>query len=463
MPGLLPRPTFFCRFSINSTSVMKNFLPFLLYFFCAAASVAQPYSFPLKISDTKRYLVDQKGTPFFYNADTGWKLCLKLDKAEVRQYLADRKQKKFNVIQTIITGFAGEQNIYDVKPFADPNDFSTLSEEYFDHVEWVIQQVDSMGLLLSIAPLWAGCCGEGYGGKGAVGPSSIMFRNGPEKTRAFGEYLGKRFARFNNIMWIMGGDIDPYEDRETMDMLARGIKSQAPHQLMTYHASSSHSSSDVWENPNWLDVVMTYTYFRGFNKAWNKEQPDVYEVNFKEYTKSPVKPFFLGESTYEGEHEAWGSAIQIRKQAYWSVLAGGTGNAYGSPMWAFPENWKTFLKLPGGNSLKHYFTLFHERPWYRLIPDPASKIIAEGQGTYAQNNYAIAAADEKGEFIIAYIPSGRTFKISASALRGKNIKASWYSPEDGTWKPGGRFKKDRILSFTSPDQRDWVLVLDSMK
>jgi hypothetical protein len=433
------------------------------YLLITACLFAQEFKFPLKISANKRYLTDQNGQPFFYNADTGWKLFLKLDKDGVLDYLTDRKSKKFTVIQTMLTGFVGEKNIFGDKPFADSSDFSTANKQYFDHVEWVVQQTDSLGLLIAIAPLWAGCCGEGYGGKGAVGPTSIMSANGPEKSRGFGEYIGKRFSKYNNIMWIMGGDIDPFEDRETIHQLALGIKGQAPHQLMTYHASSSHSSTDVWENPSWLDVVMTYTYFRGFNKAWNKNQPDVYEVNFKEYAKTPIKPFFLGESTYEGEHDAWGSAVQARKQAYWSVLSGGAGNAYGTPMWNFPVNWKTFLELPGGNSLQQFFTLFHSRPWYRIVPDSTSKIIVEGQGVYAQNDYAVACSDEEGKFIIAYIPSGRTFKINTGSLKGKAVKASWYNPRDGVWQLVGSYKKPQIIPFKTPDQNDWVLVLDSLQ
>lgn len=443
---------------------MKRILLVSLFYLLLTVSVfAQGYKFPLKISANSRYLVDQKGNPFFYNGDTGWKLFLKLDKAGVIDYLTNRKDKKFTVIQTMLTGFQGEKNIFGKKPFADSKDFSTISKEYFDHVDWVIRQADSLGLLIVIAPLWAGCCGEGYGGKGAVDTTSIMFVNGPIKSKGFGEYIGKRFSKYNNIMWIMGGDIDPFEDKETMNQLALGIKSQASHHLITYHASSSHSSTDVWENPSWLDVVMTYTYFRGFNKAWNKNQPDVYEVNFKEYSKTPVKPFFLGESTYEGEHDDWGSAVQARKQAYWSVLSGGAGNAYGTPMWNFPANWKTFLELPGGNSLQHFFTLFHSRPWFQIVPDSTSKIIVEGQGVYAQNDYAVAGADEKGKFIIAYIPSGRSFKINTAALKGKAVKASWYNPRDGVWQPTGNYVNPSIISFKTPDQNDWVLVLDSAK
>ena len=424
---------------------------------------SQEYKFPLKISSNNRYLVDQKEKPFFYNGDTGWMLFVKLTKTEVIDYLVDRKKKKFTAIQTMLSGIVDQKNMFGEKPFTDSNDFSTVNKKYFDHVEWVVKQADSLGLLIGVVPLWAGCCGGGYGGKGAVDSTSVMYVNGPVKCKNFGEYLGKRFGKYNNVMWIIGGDIDPFEDKETMNQLALGIKSQAPHQFITYHASSAHSSTDVWENASWLDVVMTYTYFRGFNKAWTKDMPDVYEVNYREYAKTPVKPFFLGESTYEGEHDAWGSAVQARKQAYWSVLSGGTGNAYGTPMWNFPPNWKTFLELPGGNSLQHFFTLFHSRHWFQILPDSTSKIIVEGQGVFAQNDYAIAGSDEKGRFIIAYIPSGRSFKINPAGLKGNVVKASWYNPRDGSWTRIEKYKNPGVISFSTPDQNDWVLVLDSPK
>lgn len=36
---------------------------------------------------------------------------------------------------------------------------------YFDHAARVIRQEDPLGLVMAIAPMLAGCCGEGYGGK----------------------------------------------------------------------------------------------------------------------------------------------------------------------------------------------------------------------------------------------------------------------------------------------------------
>ena len=435
----------------------------MLFLALVQIGYSQDYKFPLKISATNRYLVDQRGTPFFYNGDTGWKLFLKLNKKEVKDYLVDRKKKKFNVIQTMLTGFKDEKNLNGVAPFANPDDFSTVNAAYFDHVDWVLRQADSLGLLIAIAPLWSGCCGEGYGGKGAVGPSSFLFRNGVEKSRAFGEFVGSRFAKYQNIFWIIGGDIDPYEDKETINAYAEGIKAKAPHQLLTFHPSSSHSSTDDWENAGWLDVVMTYTYFRGFNRAWTKDMPDVYELNYKEYVKTPTKPYFIGESMYENPKDTLGTPLQVRKQAYWSALTGGMGNAYGSPNWDFPTDWRSFLDLPGAKSLEHYFTFFNSKPFYQILPDPESKIIIEGDGKYASNDFAVAGIDEKENFIIVYIPSGRSVKINPANIKGKKLKASWFDPRTGISTAIGNYKNGNVLAFTTPDRQDWVLVIDSSK
>src|SRR5687768_3730556 len=93
---------------------------------------AQEYKFPLKISSSRRYLVDQNGKPFFYNGDTGWMLFVKLNKQEVLDYLVDRKNKRFTVIQTMLTGFENK-NVFGQKAFSNPNDFSSVNKEYYDH------------------------------------------------------------------------------------------------------------------------------------------------------------------------------------------------------------------------------------------------------------------------------------------------------------------------------------------
>ena len=282
------------------------------------AAVPAP-EFPLKVSANRRHLVDQRGTPFLYQADTPWMIFLKLTEAEAKEYIARRKEQGFTALQVMLTGFLGMTNRAGELPFAGTppeQDFAKPNEKFFAHVDRVVAEARRQGMLLAIAPAWSGCCGEGWAGKEKDGSPKPLNKNGAEKSRELGRWLGQRYGKFDNVMWILGGDIDPDNARAEIRALGLGLKDTAPQQLITYHASSSHSSTDIWPaDERWLDVSMVYTYFRGFNKAWNKNQPDVYEVSHAEFAKIPVRPFFLGESTYEGEHGAWGSALQARKQA----------------------------------------------------------------------------------------------------------------------------------------------------
>ncbi len=316
-------------------------------------------------------------------------------------------------------------------------------------------------MLLAIAPAWSGCCGEGWAGKEKNGALKPLNANGVEKSRELGRWLGKRFGKYANVMWILGGDNDPNPAREEIRSLGLGLKDTAPQQLITYHAASSHSSTDVWPaDERWLDVSMVYTYFRGFNKAWNKNQPDVYEVSHAEFAKTPVRPFFLGESTYEGEHGAWGSALQARKQAYWCVLGGGCGHAYGSPNWNFPGNWREVLELPGANSLKHLRSLLESRPWWKLVPDVNNKIAVEGRGAFATNDYAVTALADDSSFAFSYLPTKRTLTLDLAKLSGERVVATWFNPRTGESTPIGEFPDKPRRTFEPPSDGDWVLVAD---
>jgi hypothetical protein len=421
-------------------------------------------TFPLKLSDDHRHLVDQHGLPFLYNADTPWMLFLKATQAEAKEYIVRRKEQGFNVLQVQLTGFLGMTNRAGELPFAGTapqQNFAEPNNRFFDHVDQVIGEAERQGMLLAIAPAWSGCCGEGWAGKGKDGVLKPLNRNGVEGSREFGRWLGKRFAGFANVMWILGGDNDPNNARPEIRALGLGLKDTAPFQLLTYHAASTHSSTDVWPaEERWLDVAMVYTYFRGFNKAWTKNQPDVYEVSHAEFAKSPVRPFFLGESTYEGEHGAWGSALQARKQAYWSVLGGSFGHAYGSPDWNFPENWRDVLGLPGAASLKHFRSLFESRPWWKLVPDVRNEVAVEGRGTFGTNDCTVTALASDGSFTIAYLPTRRALTLNLAKLSGDRVTAFWFNPRTGEATPVGEFTEKTLHAFDPSREGDWVLVVD---
>jgi hypothetical protein len=206
---------------------------------------------------------------------------------------------------------------------------------------------------------------------------------------------------------------------------------------------------------------MVYSYFRGFNEAWNKNQPDIYEVSQAESAKVRVRPFFLGESTYEGEHGEWGSALPARKQAWWCVLGGGFGHAYGSPNWNMPGNWREVLELPGASSLKHLRSLLESKAWWQLVPDVDNVVAVDGRGTFAMNDYAVTALATDASFALSYLPTKLALTIDLSKFSQGKVEGSWFNPRTGETTRIGEFTEKKKQVFEPPAEGDWLLVIGS--
>src|SRR5688500_5247864 len=119
----------------------------------------------LKIADNKRFFIDSDGKPFFWLGDTGWLLFAKLNREEATLYLEDRKQKGFNVIQVMVLHTLGAANVYGDSALVNKNvatplvttgaNFSdTLAYDYWDHVDFIIDQAEQRGLYMALVPVW---------------------------------------------------------------------------------------------------------------------------------------------------------------------------------------------------------------------------------------------------------------------------------------------------------------------
>ncbi len=413
------------------------------------------FIFPLRVGPDNHHLIDQNGIPFLYAADAAWQLLTGFTEAETREYLKKRKEQGFNTIQVMLTSLPGLKTSQGHEPFEN-YDFSKPNEAYFRHVDRVVALADSMNLLLAMAPLWQGCCQEGWN----VPAHAYMQQNGKDKCFLFGQFIGQRYKRFANIVWMLGGGNDPHPLQEEIRSLARGIEDRKTQQLMTYHAAASHSSSDVWEaTDKWLTFSTIFTYFRGFTKAWNPVQPDVYEMGYTEYRKIPTRPFVLGGTLSEGEEGTAGSELQTRKQIYWSILSGGCGYSYSSLLSRAEPGWQKKMELPAVSSLKYLHTIFAAFDWYLLVPDIENKLIISGNEKYATNDYATAALTRDGRTIVVYVPSARELTLNTTVLSGKLMIASWYNTRTGQRRSSGTYPTGYKMVFDSPDKNDWLLVL----
>lgn len=404
--------------------------------------------FPIKVSQDQRYFEDAQGRPFLVNGDTAWSLIAELNRDDAKTYLEDRSKRGFNAIlvNLIEHQFSSNPpaNAYGEKPFTNES-FSALNPKYFDHAAWVIEQAQKQGLVVFLAPAYLGVNG---GDQGWFAQAQAA---GPDKMKAYGEAIARRFATFPNIVWVLGGDFDA-PDRALVSELAQGIASVSPDALQTVHSGRDTNTVEIWGDRSWLSLDTVYTY------------DDVHKAILAR-SKAAKMPVILLESAYEYERET--TARMIRRNAYGAILGGAAGQFFGNnPIWHFSgpgvftsdQNWREALNSPGAKSMTVMKAFFDKLPWPQLQPDRDHSIAA------VEGVYAAALPDQS--LIVVYGDAGE-FRIKTSSLND-NQKAFWVDPASGQFLPANDPKTDGDASIyqAPPDrknvyQSDWILLICS--
>lgn len=409
----------------------------------ASAQPQEAETYPVKLAPDHRHLVTQSGIPYLVQGDAAWSIISGLTNEEAESYLEDRRQKGFNsiIVNLIEHKFRGPDNRYGEGPFKTPGDFSTPNEKYFEHADWVIRKAAEKGIQIFLAPIYLGYKGTDEGW------IKETLANGPEKSLNWGRYVGKRYAGFDNLVWMMGGDRNPEEARADVDAVVHGIKEFDQRHILTAHCAPENSAFDQYKQDGWLDLNDTYTY------------QIVHSMLQNDYDRTPTMPYVLIETTYEGEHNA--SAVQIRRQAYWALLSGATGQFMGNrPIWLFDPGWQAALNSAGSRDMVRLKNLFTSRSWADLIPDVKHEVVLGGLGEFNGLDYLTAARTQDGGTVIAYLPTARVVMLELSKISGKRATAWWYNPRTGNSASIGQFPTSGKREFTPPGEGDWVLVVD---
>ncbi|NJO25914.1 MAG: DUF4038 domain-containing protein [Bacteroidia bacterium] len=301
----------------------------VIFFFVCRVSFSQLQQ--LKVSVNKRHLVTTDGKPFFWLADTGWELFHKLNKEDATAYFKKRAKQGFNVIQAValaeLDGL-GSPNANGDLPLVE-NDLSKPNEKYFSYIDTLIDIAASYHLYIALLPTWGDKLFKDSWG---TGPEIFNTSN----AYSYGKWIGNRFKNKTNIIWIIGGDRDPREnsnDVEVWQNMAKGVMEgagNADKALFTFHPQpkATGSSSQWFHNDEWLDLNMLQT--------GHCRDTEVWETVSNDYNRKPSKPVINGESIYEempvcfnAKELGYANAYDTRKAAYLSVFAGACGHTYG--------------------------------------------------------------------------------------------------------------------------------------
>lgn len=423
----------------------------------------------LKVSDNRRFLVHEDGTPFFYLGDTAWELIHRCTLEETERYLADRAAKRFTVIQTVVLaeldGLHTPNRNGDLPLFDDDPD--RPNKAYFAHVDAVVALAASLGLHLGLLPTW----GDKWNQKWGVGPEIFT----PENARAFGLFLGQRYAEAP-IIWILGGD-RPIENDSHLPILramAEGLREgDGGRHLITMHTWGPHATSEYVHGETWLDFHTCQSGHARNSPNWRFIEAD--------YARTPTRPCMDAEPGYEdmadnirnldgGYLDDW----DARKALYWSLFAGAHGHTYGcNPVWQMwtpgrqqviyaRRPWYEAMHLPGSHQMQHARALLLSRPFLSRIPDQSILANDAGEGAHHMR----ATRDSEGRYALVYIPSGnimgpKEIELDLASLAGNDVAAWWYDPRTGaSWRLGVTPKRDRMTFIVPQGGPDWVLVLD---
>lgn len=127
----------------------------------------------LRVNSSGRYLEYTDGTPFLYIGDTAWELISRLNDKETEQYLENRREKGFTVIQTVILDELDDMNVSsNGGPKLIDGNIDKPAPDYFTHVDKVISLAAVKGLYIALLPTWGDKVDKQWG----KGPEILLRR-----------------------------------------------------------------------------------------------------------------------------------------------------------------------------------------------------------------------------------------------------------------------------------------------
>ena len=419
--------------------IIKKMALLVVFLFMTGLIVAGEHPvYPIKVSDNGRYFVDQEGKPVFWLGTTQWQLFREYKIEEARTILERTADKGFAFAQVMLMGVGDgtKPNVYGQKPWINDNPL-TPNEAYFQNVDAVVQIANENGVVISMTLYHQ------------------RYRNciTVENSRAWAKWLAKRYKDIPNIVWSM----TPEAKKEFIPVLrelAAGLhEGDGGYHLITFKPDPAPYSSSFIHKESWLDFNSMQTW---------KSVELIYPMVTQDYNLKPIKPVLMAEGAYEhgSEYGFDVSPLWIRRQAYYSYLAG-AHHTYGhNDSWRVLSTWKQALDAPGAVQLRILKKVFLDlSEWWYLVPDQS--IFATGGQTRGQI-LNLAARHKDCKWVMVYLGSKASFSIKMDKIITAKVNVRWIDPKTGSSTAAGSFSNTGTQYFSTPEGwEDAILMLES--
>jgi hypothetical protein len=397
-----------------------------------SADGSSPGASLLQVSSNKRYLVDASHHPFYVVGDTAWCLVPGLTVSEANSYFQARASEGFNAVlmdadvqlaaSPVGAPGRGPADVngnepfngklpggdYDVSMVPLPGDTTSTAARYWANVDAIITAAANNGIQI-IFDVY-----DNYNPWFGPGSSPNSLAN----LTTYGRFLGKRYAGFDNIIWMIGND----------------------------YGENTQGDAD-------LSAVIQ----------------GIRQYDSRHINRTDFGPIVNIEAGYENNTSIGVTEADVREEHHSFFLSGAAGDTYGNE-WVWPfaaswQDWQAALTSEGAHEVTYFAQLVNSVPWAELIPDQTGTVF-QGVGT-PQDYCGAYTAD--GTWAVAYQPaSGQTsqsFIVRMSQFAGQ-VTARWYDPTAGTYASIGSFANSGTHTFASPSVNsaggnDFVLVLST--
>jgi hypothetical protein len=400
----------------------------------------------LSVHPSGRYLLED-GEPFFWMGDTAWPFFSQYSREDAELYLRRRAEQGFNVIKGVLAWPLGtmyeeeipQRNDQGELPWLD-NDPTTPNEKYFEHVDHLVKVAAQHNLYLNILPIW------GY-------HVNDLKKFTVETARQHGLWLGQRYRDASNIIWALGGDRDPTGYEDIYRTMAYGLEEgHGGSHLMTFHPGGGLSSARFFHNDDWLDFNLIQTWGELYR---------VYSTIMTDVVRTPPKPVMMDEGAYEeGPEYPLGpiTPLLVRRQAWWTFLAGGFYTYGHNNSWRVPPGWIELLDAPGAAQMTVFKSIVMSRRWWEKAPCPC--LIADGAGEGMLVNVAARTQDCRTGFV--YLSSQCYTLVSLGEIATRQVQVTWVNPANGEQQDAGIYQRGNHW-FRTPDfWEDALLILDAV-
>ena len=408
------------------------------------------------------YLTHSDGTPFFWLACTAWNGALKSTDAEWDQYLQQRVSNNYSAIQFVTTQWRGCDKSSEGLVAFEGSGRIRINPEFFRLIDRKTDRINEYGLVAAPVILWTLQTGQGR----ELSPGYYL---PDDQAILLAKYIVARYTG-NNVVWILGGDGDytgTFEQR--WKTIGRAVFDGKQQGIVAQHPRGRSWIGEVYKDEQWLNIV-------GYQSSHSKAEGTVNWITKGPMTKMwshlPSRPIINLEPNYE-EINFNTSDRDVRNAVCWSLfatpIAGITYGANGIWPWLHKgerilnhgdspgtSSWDVSINFPGSIQMGYLAQFIKKFEWWRFCPAP--ELLAEQPGEKVFNQFVSVVKTPDNKIILAYLPVKLTIKIRKPTDKSYSVR--WFDPVKNTYSDGTGSDDGNMLTITSPNDNDMLLILE---